>query len=63
MAYRCVVCGKGPAAGKTVSHSHRGTNRRFLPNLQRIKVQLPGGPQRQYVCTKCLKSDRVRKAS
>ena len=64
MAYRCSVCQKGPRAGKTVSHSHRVTNRRFLPNLQRIKILGEnGGPQRQYVCTSCLRSGKVRKAS
>lgn len=63
MAYKCCVCGKGPRAGKTVSHSHRGTKRRFLPNLQHVKILVGNGtPQREYVCTICLKSDRVRKA-
>ncbi|MBI4395976.1 MAG: 50S ribosomal protein L28 [Elusimicrobia bacterium] len=63
MAYRCVVCQKGPAAGKSISHSHKGSNRRFLPNLQRVKVLSSNGAKRQYVCTQCLRSDRVRKAS
>jgi large subunit ribosomal protein L28 len=62
MAYRCSVCQKGPVGGKTVSHSHRVTNRRFLPNLHRVKVQSGAGPRREYVCTSCLKSGRVRKA-
>ena len=63
MSYRCDVCGKGPAAGKTVSHSHRATNRRFLPNLQRVKIQTAGGPSRRLVCTRCLRSDLVRKSA
>ena len=62
MAYRCNVFGKGPAAGKTVSHSHRVTNRRFLPNLQRVRVRNGGTTQREYVCTGCLRSGRVLKA-
>lgn len=62
MAYRCAICGKGVLSGKTISHSHRKTLRRFSPNLQRVKIQLPSGPRREYVCTSCLKSGRVRKA-
>lgn len=34
MAKVCQVTGKGPVVGNNVSHSHRKTRRRFLPNLQ-----------------------------
>ncbi|MBN2646635.1 MAG: 50S ribosomal protein L28 [Thiotrichales bacterium] len=34
MSRVCQVTGKGPAVGNNVSHSHRKTRRRFLPNLQ-----------------------------
>lgn len=34
MAKVCQVTGKRPSTGNTVSHSHRKTKRRFLPNLQ-----------------------------
>jgi large subunit ribosomal protein L28 len=63
MAYRCFVCQKGPRAGKTVSHSHRVTNRRFLPNLQKIKIRVGSTSSREYVCTTCIKSDKVHKAA
>ena len=63
MAYRCSVCDKGVSTGKSVSHSHRKTNRRFLPNLQRVKAATDGGPRRKYVCTRCLRSGRVHKAA
>lgn len=33
MSRVCQVTGKGPATGNNVSHSHRKTRRRFLPNL------------------------------
>jgi len=63
MAYRCAVCSKSPRGGKTISHSHRVTNRTFAPNLQRVKIQSGGGSRRDYVCSKCLKSGRVKKAA
>jgi len=34
MSKVCQVTGKKPAVGNNVSHSHRKTRRRFLPNLQ-----------------------------
>jgi large subunit ribosomal protein L28 len=33
MSKVCQVTGKGPVVGNNVSHSHRRTRRRFLPNL------------------------------
>ncbi|HOW27221.1 MAG TPA: 50S ribosomal protein L28 [Elusimicrobiota bacterium] len=62
MSYRCFVCSKGPVTGKTISHSHRKTNRRFSPNLQRVRITVGSQPRRVYVCTTCLHSNRVRKA-
>ena len=33
MSKVCMVTGKRPVTGNNVSHSHRKTRRRFLPNL------------------------------
>ena len=33
MARRCSITGKGVLSGNNVSHSHRKTRRRFLPNV------------------------------
>ena len=38
------------------------TKRRFDPNLQRVRVLLNGSPKRAYVCTRCLKGNKVIKA-
>ena len=62
MSKVCVTCGKAPAIGNNVSHSHRQTKRRFDPNLQRVRILVEGHPQNAYVCTRCLKSGRVTKA-
>ncbi|MFR9752439.1 50S ribosomal protein L28 [Nocardia sp. 004] len=35
MSAHCQVTGRMPGFGKTVSHSHRRTSRRWDPNIQR----------------------------
>jgi large subunit ribosomal protein L28 len=63
MSKVCSVCGKKPAFGHHRSHSMVATKRRFNPNLQRVRVIVDGALKRAYVCTRCLKSGRVQKAS
>ncbi len=58
----CDVCGKGPGFGKSVSHSHVRSNRRWNPNIQRVRALVNGTPRHLNVCTTCLKSDRVVRA-
>ena len=41
MSAICQVTGRSPQFGKTVSHSHRRTNRRWNPNIQRHSFYLP----------------------
>jgi len=55
----CDVCGKGPIFGKSVSHSHVRTNRRWNPNIQRVRALVGGAPKRLNVCTSCLKAGKV----
>jgi large subunit ribosomal protein L28 len=63
MARVCYVCGKGPATGNNVSHAHNKTRRRWLPNLQPVKIQLDDGTNRRVkACTNCIKSGRIKKA-
>ena len=62
MAYTCYKCGKRPAAGKSISHSHKASNRRFLPNLQRVKIAEGRLVKRVMACTSCLRSGRIQKA-
>jgi large subunit ribosomal protein L28 len=62
MARICEVCGKGPSTGNNVSHAHNLTKRRWLPNLQRVKVSVKGQTRTMRVCTKCLKAGKVVKA-
>ncbi len=62
MSKVCEICGKRPVAGNNVSHSHKLTKRRWLPNLQRIRVEVDGKTRRMRVCTSCIRSGRIRKA-
>ncbi len=63
MAQRCEICGKGPATGNNVSHSNRHTRRRFMPNIRKIKVEHKGTVRTLKVCTRCLRSGKVKKAA
>ena len=59
----CEICGKGPGFGKSVSHSHVRTNRRWNPNIQRVRAVVAGTPKRLNVCTSCLKAGKVTRAA
>jgi large subunit ribosomal protein L28 len=63
MAKRCDICGKGPVTGNIVSHSHKKSRRRWLPNLQRVRVLSEGRVTHQKVCTSCIKSGKVTKVA
>ena len=61
MAQRCDVCGKGLSVGHTVSHAHKKTKRRWLPNLVSMRALISGKATRMRVCTRCLKAGKVTK--
>jgi large subunit ribosomal protein L28 len=64
MARICDICGKKPMAGNNVSHAHNRSPRRFMPNLQRVRVVTENGTvKRVLVCTTCIKSRRIKKAA
>ncbi|MCL2533796.1 MAG: 50S ribosomal protein L28, partial [Nocardiaceae bacterium] len=49
-----------PGFGKSVSHSHRRTNRRWNPNIQTVRAEVaPGNTKKLNVCTSCLKAGKV----
>ena len=62
MSKVCAVCGKKPGFGNNRSHSMVATRRRFEPNLQRVRILLNGAARRAYVCTRCLKGNKVENA-
>ena len=62
MSRVCSICGRGPGFGNNRSHSMVATKRRFDPNLQRVRIIVDGVQKRAYVCARCLKSGKVKKA-
>ena len=62
MSARCQLTGRAPSFGKSVSHSHRRTSRRFDPNIQVRRYWLPseGRTVRLTLSTKAIKTiDRI----
>ena len=46
-----------------MSHANNKTRRRWLPNLQTVKVLDDRGERRRIrVCTSCIKAGKIRKA-
>ncbi|MEW5800635.1 MAG: 50S ribosomal protein L28 [bacterium] len=62
MSRKCDICGKGSQFGKNVSHAHNKTNRRWLPNIQKVRVLVKGSSQRMNVCTRCIHGGKIEKA-
>ena len=75
MSKICEICGKRPVAGRSIVYKglakKKGgiglnitgiSKRRFLPNIQKIRVIEGGTVMRKKVCVRCIKSGRVTKA-
>jgi large subunit ribosomal protein L28 len=62
MSYRCEICGKEPSYGRSVSFSHKRNRRRFLPNIQIVRIPHGSNTRRARVCTSCIRAGKVMKA-
>ena len=62
MSRKCDICGKGPLAGNNVSHAHNLTKTRWMPNIRKMRIVEKGVTRNAYVCTRCLRSNKVSKA-
>ncbi|MGV1098432.1 50S ribosomal protein L28 [Thiovibrio sp. JS02] len=64
MSKKCDICGKGPVTGNNVSHANNKNKRRWLPNLQRVRMATSGGNARYIrACTRCIRSGAVVKTA
>jgi large subunit ribosomal protein L28 len=76
MARICAITGKRPVKGNIIhrkgqskksggigTHVTSITKRKFRPNLQRVRVKLPGGgTKRMLVSVKAIKAGMIQKA-
>jgi len=75
MAKSCAICGKTSIPGNKYKrrgakklHGGAGskitgkTLRRFLPNLQKIKIIVNGAAKRMLVCSSCIQAGKIQKA-
>lgn len=65
MSRVCEVCGKKPVVGNSVSHANNKTSKVWYPNLQKMRIvnEKTGSTKRMKICTRCLRSGFVKKAS
>ncbi len=60
MSSKCEICGKTPANGNRVSHANNKTKRRWMPNLQTVRILNSGGNRiKMRVCTQCIRSGKT----
>ena len=60
MSRKCEVCGKVPGNGNRVSHANNKTKRRWIPNLQVVRIpQSSGNRIKKRVCTQCIRSGKT----
>ena len=59
---KCDVCNKGISFGLKVSHSNKKSNRVWRPNVRKVRVSQDGATKSMNVCTRCLRSDKVKKS-
>ena len=72
MSARCDNCGKEPGFGKAIQRLGRNAqkrrvksrvNRRFDPNIQRVRAVVNGTPTRLRLCTRCIKANVAVRAA
>jgi large subunit ribosomal protein L28 len=61
MGKQCYICEKTTTFGNKVSHSKRKTRKKQKPNLHNIKIEVNNKVKKVYVCSKCLKANKVKK--
>ena len=75
MLKKCVICKKGSLNGKALSRKGqykakggtgskiaRWSKRKFLPNLQKMRIIVGSIPKTVYICAKCIKKGGFKKA-
>lgn len=62
----CEICQKSASHGNklsiTRSHISKRSPRTWKPNLRSVKAEVNGEVKRIYVCAKCLRDGKVKRA-
>ncbi|GER78272.1 MAG: 50S ribosomal protein L28 [Anaerolineaceae bacterium] len=53
---KCAHCNKTTTFGHNRSFSLRATNRKFLPNLQKVTIIENGRKVQKVLCAKCIRT-------
>ena len=63
---KCSICEKSISFGNKLSiarsHISNRATRTWKPNLRTVKAIIDGQPKKIKVCTKCLRSGKVKRA-
>ncbi len=63
---KCAICEKQASHGNklsiTRSHISKRSPRTWKPNLRSVKAEVNGEVKRIYVCAKCLRDGKVKRA-
>ena len=50
MSQACEICSKHPVAGRSISHSHRVTNRTFRRTFRKVSAVVDGKSRKMNEC-------------
>ena len=63
---KCEICRKDLLSGRKISITRSQVSRRALtkqkPNIRTVKVVVEGTPTTMHVCTRCLRSNAVKRS-
>jgi large subunit ribosomal protein L28 len=63
---KCSICDKGMHFGRSITHTRSQVSSRFKrvwrPNVKSVRIKVPGGTKKIYICTQCLRSGKVERA-
>ena len=63
---KCEICEKGQIKGHRISINRsqvsRRANRKWKPNVKKVKIIDNGTVKSIYICTRCLRSNKVTPA-
>lgn len=63
---KCEICEKGQRTGHRISINRsqvsRRANRTWKPNVKKVKIITNGTVKSIYICTRCMRSNKVTRA-